>query len=323
MGRPLRIEYPGALYHVTSRGNEKQDIFLEDSDRRRFLGILEDYHDRFDLVVHCFVLMGNHYHLALETPQGNLLKVMHGINSSYTGYFNRKYGRVGHLFQGRYRGILVDKDSYLLELTRYVHLNPVRAKVVERPEEYAWSSYAGYIRKRKRVGWMEYGWIHSQFGSDEAAAARMYRKFVESGMEEPGDSPLGDVVGQVLLGGEEILGKVKSLLRGKEIGQEVVERRRFRDAPPGAEEIISAVASVLGTDKAMIARGGRKGNEAREVAVYLVKRYSGLSNREIGSLFGGIHSSGVTKASGRVEEKMKTDARIRGLMGTIMSKVKA
>jgi REP element-mobilizing transposase RayT len=322
MGRPLRIEYPGALYHVTSRGNEKQDIFLEDSDRKRFLGLLEDYHDRFDLVVHCFVLMANHYHLTLETPQGNLLKVMHGINSSYTGYFNRKYGRVGHLFQGRYRGILVDKDSYLVELTRYVHLNPVRAKVVERPEEYPWSSYAGYIWKRKRVGWMEYGWILSQFGSDEGAAVRMYRKFVESGMDEPGDSPLGGVVGQVLLGGEEMLGKVKKLLRGKEVGHDVVERRRFRDAPR-AEDIISAVGSVLGVDEAMITGRGRKGNEARKLAVYLVKRYSGMSNGEIGALFGGIHSSGVTKASGRVEEKMKRDARIRGLMDTIMSKVKA
>ena len=243
---------------------------------------------------------------------------MHGINSSYTGYFNRKYGRVRHLFQGRYRGILVDKDSYLLELTRYVHLNPVRAKVVERPEEYAWSSYAGYIWKRKRVSWMEYGWVLSQFGSDEAGAARMYRKFVESGMEEPGDSPLADVVGQVVLGGEEILGKVKSLLRGKEIGREVVERRMFRDAPR-AEEIISAVATVLGMDKAMITGRGRKGNQARELALYLAKRYSGLSNGEIGSLFGGIHSSGVTKASGRVEEKMKRDARIRGLMSKVQA----
>ena len=322
MGRPLRIEYPGALYHVTSRGNEKRGIFLEDLDRKRFLELLEDYHNRFDLVVHCFVLMGNHYHLTIETPQGNLLKVMHGINSSYTGYFNRKYGRVGHLFQGRYRGILVDKDSYLLELTRYVHLNPVRAKVVERPEEYPWSSYAGYIWKRKRAGWMEYGWILSQFGSHEAAAARMYRKFVESGIEEAEGSPLGDEVGQVLLGGEEILGKVKSLLRGKELGRDVVEKRRFRDEPR-AEHIISAVASVLGTEEATITGRGKKGNEGRKVAVYLVKRYCGLSNGEIGSLFGGIHQSAVTKTSGRVEEEMKRDVRIQGLMDIIMSKVKA
>ena len=247
---------------------------------------------------------------------------MHGINSSYTGYFNRKYDRVGHLFQGRYRGILVDKDSYLLELTRYVHLNPVKAKFVKRPEEYPWSSYAGYIWKRKRVSWMEYAWILSQFGSHEAASARMYRKFVESGIEEQGDSPLADVVGQVLLGGEEILGKIKSLVRGKEVGQDVVEKKRFRDAPR-AEHIISAVASILGVDKATITGRGRKGNEARKVAVYLVKRYSGLSNGEIGLLFGGLHHSAVTKTSGRLEEEMKRDVRIQGLMDTIMSQVKA
>jgi REP element-mobilizing transposase RayT len=124
LGRPIQIEYPGALYHITSRGNERKNIFLKDEDRVKFLQILEDYHDRYGILIHNYVLMDNHYHLVLETPKGNLLKVMHGINSSYTGYFNRRYGRSGHLFQGRYRGILVEKDAYLLSLSRYVHPNP-------------------------------------------------------------------------------------------------------------------------------------------------------------------------------------------------------
>jgi REP element-mobilizing transposase RayT len=124
MGRPLRIEYPGALYHITSRGNERKNIFVDDADRFRFFEILKDYHDRYSILIHSFVLMDNHYHLILETPEGNLLKVMHGINGSYTGYFNRKYERSGHLFQGRYKGILIDKDVYLLQLSRYVHMNP-------------------------------------------------------------------------------------------------------------------------------------------------------------------------------------------------------
>jgi hypothetical protein len=183
--------------------------------------------------------MGNHI-ISPRTP-GNLLRSCR-INSSY-GYLS-KYGK-GPSFSKEIQGDLVDKDPYLLELTRYVHLNPVRAKVAERPEEYAWSSYAGYIRKRKRLGWVEYGWILSQFGSDEAAAGKMYRKFVERGMEEKGESPLSDVVGQAVLGGEEMLGKVKSLVRGKAIWQDVVERKRFKDAP-GAEEIISAVESLWG-----------------------------------------------------------------------------
>jgi len=149
MGRPIRIEYPGALYHITSRGNEKKKIFLEDADRIKFLKILEDYHDRYGILIHGYILMDNHYHLILETPRGNLLKVMHGINSNYTGYFNRKYGRSGHLFQGRYKGIFVERDSYLLSLSRYVHLNSVRSGLVERPEDYRWSSYRGYIGREK------------------------------------------------------------------------------------------------------------------------------------------------------------------------------
>ena len=122
MGRPLRIQYPGALYHITSRGNERRNIFVDDADRIRFLKILKDYNDRYSILIHSFVLMDNHYHLILETPEGNLLKVMHGINGSYTGYFNMEYERSGHLFQGRYKGILIDKNAYLLQLSRYVHL---------------------------------------------------------------------------------------------------------------------------------------------------------------------------------------------------------
>jgi len=124
MGRPLRIEYPGALYHITSRGNEKRKIFFDDEDKQKFLEILKDYHDRFNILIHSYSLMDNHYHLILETPKGNLLKIMHGINSNYTGYFNRKYGRAGHLFQGRYKGILIDKDEYLVQLGNMIISSP-------------------------------------------------------------------------------------------------------------------------------------------------------------------------------------------------------
>ena len=128
--------------------------------------------------------MDNHYHLILETPKGNLLKVMHGINGRYTGYFNRKYGRVGHLFQGRYRGIVIDKDSYLIVLSRYVHLNPVRARVVERPEQYRWSSYRGYIGREKESAWVEYSWVLSQFGRHRNVARRKVQRVYGGGFKE-------------------------------------------------------------------------------------------------------------------------------------------
>jgi putative transposase len=141
MARPIRIEYPGAVYHVTARGNARMDIFVEDAARMGFLEILEDVIKRFNWLYHSYCLMGNHYHLLLETIDGNLSAGMRYINGVYTQYFNHRHDRVGHVFQGRFKAILVEKERYLLELCRYVVLNPVRAGMVKLPEEYGWSSY--------------------------------------------------------------------------------------------------------------------------------------------------------------------------------------
>ena len=149
MSRPLRIQYPDAFYHVTSRGNELRDVFLSQRDRDKFLSYLESAVERYHAVIHVYCLMDNHYHLLLETPAGNLSQIMHHINGAYTTYFNTKRFRSGHLFQGRYKAILVDADEYEKELSRYIHLNPVRAGIVGRPEEYEWSSYRYYTVKRK------------------------------------------------------------------------------------------------------------------------------------------------------------------------------
>jgi putative transposase len=321
MGRPLRIEYPGALYHVTSRGNERRNIFLDDADRRKLLGILDDYHDRYGILIHCYVLMGNHYHLVVETPQGNLVKVMHGINSRYTGYFNRKYTRVGHLFQGRYRAILVGKDPYLLEVSRYVHLNPVRVKVVNKPEQYAWSSYPGYIAKGKEIPWVEYSWILSQFGLDRKTSKKRYREFVSKAVDESTESPFGDLYGQGILGKAEFIEKTKGLLEGRQVSQEIVGRNRLRQtAKP--EDILSAVAAAFNTEiDTLTGKGGGK-NTAKKVAIYAIKRYSGLGNQEIGTLFGGMHYSAVSKSSARLETEMAADKALGDLVEEILSNVK-
>ena len=138
MARPLRITYPGAFYHVTSRGNERKNVFKSKRDRVKFLEYLDSATKRYDAVIHAFCLMDNHYHLLLETPSGNLPQIMRHTNGAYTTYFNVKRERSGHLFQGRYKAILVDMDEYAKELSRYIHLNPVRAKMVKTPEEYEW-----------------------------------------------------------------------------------------------------------------------------------------------------------------------------------------
>ncbi len=149
MARPLRIEYEGAFYHITSRGNDRQDIFFSKVDYEKFKEYLDKSQEKYGYSLHCYILMTNHYHLLIETPNANMSKIMHYINGSYTNYINRKRRKHGHLFQGRYKAILVDRDSYLLELSRYIHLNPVRAGMVEKPENYPYGSYCDYIRKNK------------------------------------------------------------------------------------------------------------------------------------------------------------------------------
>jgi hypothetical protein len=266
--------------------------------------------------------MDNHYHLVLETPRGNLLKVMHGINSSYTGYFNRKYGRTGHLFQGRYRGILVEKDSYLLSLSRYVHLNPVRARVAQRPENYRWSSYPGYVGKGKKSGWVEYAWVLSQFGRNRKRAERRYREYMEEGLETKERTPLRNLHGQVILGGEGFIGRIKGILRGRRLSEGIVERKRWMEHA-SAMEVVGVVSEAFGINQEKImARGGRA-NIARKVSIYLCQRYTGLSNEAIGGMFGGIHYSTVSKVAARIREEMLKDKELSKVVDNLNSHFKA
>jgi len=322
MGRPIRIEYPGALYHITSRGNERRKIFRDKADRMKFLVLLRDYHDRYGILIHAYVLMDNHYHLILETPKGNLLKIMHGVNGGYTNYFNRKYKRVGHLFQGRYRAILVEKDRYLFPLSRYVHLNPVRAGLVKKPEGYPWSSYKGYVGKEKEEDWMEYGWVLSQFAEQRKRAEWKYKTYVEEGLREGAENPFKDVYGQIILGGEEFIERVKGGFKGKSLSAEIVERKRLFEHP-SMEQILRQVERVFGAREGELLGKGSRSNTARKVALYLAQRYTGLSNREIGGRFGGIEASGVSKAASRVKEEIVSDKKLSKLVNELDSSFKA
>jgi putative transposase len=320
MGRPLRIEYAGAVYHITSRGNERKKIFLVDKDRIKFLGILADYHERYGILVHAYVLMDTHYHLILETPRGNLLKVMHGLNGGYTGYFNRKYARIGHLFQGRYRGILVEKDAYLIPLSRYIHLNPVRAGVVKKPEEYRWTSYAGYLEQRNQQKWVEYSWILNRFGRDRAR--EKYREYTEAGLKDRAESLLKNLHGQIILGGEGFIRRIKRVVQGKQLGAEIVERKRFMEYPH-LEQVLRVVGKVFGVKEEVLRAKGERGNVARKAALYFAQRYTGISNREIGEYFGGIQPSAVSKASARLKEEMRPNKKLPELIRAIDSSFKA
>jgi putative transposase len=181
MARPLRIEFPGALHHVTNRGNEKRPIVVNDSDRTLFLGILSRTVERAAWLCHAYCLMNNHYHLLVETPLPNLSAGMHYLNGVYGQRFNLRHDRTGHLFQGRFKSILIEKEAHLLEVIRYVVLNPVRARIVTRPENWPWSSYRATAGLGRSEGFLFTDWVLSQFGSNRSAARKAYCRYVEEG----------------------------------------------------------------------------------------------------------------------------------------------
>jgi putative transposase len=191
MSRPLRIEWPGALYHVTSRGDRREPIVEDDVDRRAWVEVLGQTCDRFNWRVHAWCLMTNHYHVLVEMPDGNLSSGMRHLNGVWSQRFNRRHARVGHVFQGRFKAILVQRQGYLLELARYVVLNPVRAGMVARAGDYAWSSYKDTLAAAQGQGrgadhWLQPDWLLSQFGQERGQAAQAYVDFVRAGVGQPG-----------------------------------------------------------------------------------------------------------------------------------------
>ncbi len=200
MNRPLRIEHDGAFYHVTSRGDRRCTIFRTDSDRLVWLALLAETCERFDFVVHAYCLMGNHYHLVVQTRQGRLSRGMRYLNGNYSQYFNRQHGLVGHVFQGRYRAILCQADAYLMELARYTVLNPVRAKLAVHPRDWMWSSYSILTGRVDAPTWHERDTVLAQFGSHREDAIRAFEAFVLEGIGK--QSPLREVRNQLFLGDE-------------------------------------------------------------------------------------------------------------------------
>lgn len=186
MSRPLRLEFHGGLYHVTARGDGREDIFLVDADRTLFLDVLAQATERFNWAAHAYCLMGNHYHLLVETPEGNLSKGMRQLNGVYTQRFNRRHRRVGHVFQGRYKAIIVQKESYLLELARYIALNPVRACMVRSASDWPWSSYRSTAGQADTPDWLSTDWILSAFSVRRDEAIQKYQVFVAEGRNQPG-----------------------------------------------------------------------------------------------------------------------------------------
>jgi putative transposase len=306
MARPLRLEFPGAVWHVTCRGNERKQIFPDEEDRVVFLSTLGCAVRMFRWKLHAYVLMGNHFHLLVETPEPNLSRGMRQLNGIYTQRFNRRHGRSGHLLQGRFKGILVEKESHLLELARYVVLNPVRAALVRTPKAWPWSSYratAGLVSAPK---WLETASTLDRFGSTRKAGHARYRAFVAEGMAS-GYAPWKAVQGQLVLGSEAFVRQVGRLGRQRTASPEVPKRQRTI-ARPRIEEILAGVAKVFGTEAEAIRRP--RGGVAREAAAYLARREGSWPIAAIGKALG-VRSWSASHLATFGERRTESDRTFR------------
>ena len=300
MARPLRITFPGAFYHITSRGNERKVVFKSKGDREKFLEYLESATQRYNALIHTYCMMDNHYHLLLETPSANLPQIMRHINGAYTTYFNIKRRRSGHLFQGRYKAILVEVDAYAKELSRYIHLNPVRAGMVDKPEAYQWSSYRYYIEKGKTPEWLHRPMVLGYFGEKESIAQKRYQCFVNALVGHEYESPLKDVVSSTILGTADFISYIEgTFLSDKKPDKELPALKELaRQA--SMQDILDAV------DKSFV----NEAKLARNVKIYLCKEYTAEKLKDLGIHFG-IGESGVSQAGRRVSQWMQKDKNLR------------
>jgi REP element-mobilizing transposase RayT len=267
MARPLRLEFPGALYHLTSRGDGREDVFLTAADREAFLQVLTQVVDRFAWLCHAYCLMDNHYHLLVETPEPNLSRGMRQLNGVYTQTFNRAHGRVGHVFQGRFKSILVEKESHLLELARYIVQNPVRARSVRRAVDWPWSSYRATAGLEAVPFFLTVDWILGQFGRSRRKAQEAYREFVAEGR---GASPWESLVGQVFLGSERFVRRLQA------------KAAPLPEVPRGQRTARPSLATVFarGREENGIVNAYRKhGYTLKEIADHLGVHYATVSRR--------------------------------------------
>lgn len=306
MTRPLRVEYPGALWHVTNRGVERRNIFADDGDRHYFLRLLEQVVQDYGWQLAAYVLMSNHYHLLFVTPERNLSRGMKDLDGDYAASFNRRHERVGHLFQGRFKSHLVDSDAYLLEVARYIVLNPVRAGMVEHVAAWPWSSYRATAGLGACPTWLDVFSILDEFDSEDARAAmNMYREYVDSavGMES---SPWKHLVAQAFLGGAEFLQSVEERIRAKATSDEHPrEQRTFRALT------LDAVQQSI--DSLCVA-----GAERRSVFALLADRHTNATRADIGRRLG-MTGQGVGRLIHRNTVRIEVDRDFARLIGEVQA----
>jgi putative transposase len=299
MARPLRLEFPGAMYHVIARGNERKSIYRDDEDRQRYLDRLAFYREKFSFQLLAYCLMDNHVHLAIETGKAPLSRIMAGLQSSYTQYFNWRHARVGHLFQGRYKAFLVEEDPYGLALIRYIHENPVRAKAVERAEDYAWSSDR-YYRRGKGPEWLDLDRMLRMLGTRRSAAVREYRRLMRDAVAEPYEETA--TWGQVIKGDEAFAQRVL-----QRVGEPAAIRKALA---------IEGVAREVGLSERLTVAAMRSASRARAesrgclLTALVARDVGGISIAKTARYFG-RDASGMVRGVAKLEEAIGRDAKLR------------
>lgn len=310
MARPLRIQYPGAVYHVMNRGGSRQKVFLGEQDYEAFLKTVREIHDRWGVEVFAYCLMGNHYHVCLRTPRGNLSRVMRHVDGLYTQRFNRIHHRDGALFRGRYKAIVVDKDADLAQVVRYIQLNPVEAGLVREPQAYVWSSHRFYLRPKEAPQWLRVEEVMGEFGS-----IRSFHEFVLEGNEDALEEFYKKGRQSPVLGDEEF----RERFIGKPVGVDREHPRHERAAVrPSVDKVLKILATMYGVEVQDLTKGKRgKENEARKVGMYLLKELCDLRLQEIAERFGTGSYGGVGWACHGVTLRMESDVEFRDRVGRI------
>ena len=313
MARPYRLQAEHCLYHIMSRGDDRKRIYTIPSDYGKFMDYVMKAKERYQFSLYAYCLMANHFHLLVETQLPNISKIMHYIKGSYTTYYNIRHRRTGHLFQGRFKSIVVDKDAYFLELTRYIHLNSVYAGIVPDPGAYRWSSYQGYLgRKNEYID-------KDEIKQYMDMTRTQYRRFVLEGIKKPKD-PLKKVYAGFLLGS---VGFIKDKLQDLEIqitSDDVAHRRMLRDDIDVAEEIIKEVTKHYKTTLVEIKESTNRPMHAKHVLVYLLRRLTGLSNREIGR-YVGMQPAAVSRAGLSFKLQLDINTKLKRTVNKLVLKV--
>jgi len=300
MSRPIRIAYPGAWYHVMNRGRRAENIYLDKLDYKAFVELLQETTEAWNIRIAAYCLMPNHYHMLVHTPEGNISRAMRHVNGVYTQRFNNRHHLDGQLFRGRYKSILVNGDSYLLQLVRYIHRNPLKAGMVDDMKAYSWSSHKAYLSVAKKWDWLHKGSILDLLTDDKKSQIKLYRRFVAV----DDDNDLGDIIERKkwpsLLGPQEFIDWVKATYKDIKGSDEMPQ---MRELYPDTEKIISIVCAYYDVaSKELFTSKRGTFNEPRCVAIYILRRFRRDRLKEIGKLFNLEKNSSVSS----VIERMKT-----------------